>query len=119
MALIADLGTVEHLFAKGFMIAIPPLIHCNFTCRSDPLPSALPKQSRQVADCHSYYILFSPNPCIAFSYIEYQNRCMRTREENENPETVQFRGLFGDPAENRTRVTAVKGRCLDRLTTGP
>ena len=25
----------------------------------------------------------------------------------------------GDPAENRTRVTAVKGRCLDRLTTGP
>ena len=26
---------------------------------------------------------------------------------------------FGDPDENRTRVTAVKGRCLDRLTTGP
>ena len=28
-------------------------------------------------------------------------------------------GLFGDPDENRTRVTAVKGRCLNRLTTGP
>ena len=27
--------------------------------------------------------------------------------------------LFGDPDENRTRVTAVKGRCLSRLTTGP
>ena len=27
--------------------------------------------------------------------------------------------IFGDPDENRTRVTAVKGRCLDRLTTGP
>ena len=26
---------------------------------------------------------------------------------------------FGDPYENRTRVTAVKGRCLDRLTNGP
>ena len=26
---------------------------------------------------------------------------------------------FGDPDENRTRVTAVKGRCLSRLTTGP
>ena len=26
---------------------------------------------------------------------------------------------FGDPDENRTRITAVKGRCLDRLTTGP
>ena len=27
--------------------------------------------------------------------------------------------FLGDPDENRTRVTAVKGRCLDRLTTGP
>ena len=27
--------------------------------------------------------------------------------------------LLGDPDENRTRVTAVKGRCLNRLTTGP
>ena len=26
---------------------------------------------------------------------------------------------FGDPYENRTRVTAVKGRCLNRLTNGP
>ena len=26
---------------------------------------------------------------------------------------------FGDPDGNRTRVTAVKGRCLNRLTTGP
>ena len=25
----------------------------------------------------------------------------------------------GDPYENRTRVTAVKGRCLSRLTNGP
>ena len=27
--------------------------------------------------------------------------------------------LCGDPDGNRTRVTAVKGRCLSRLTTGP
>ena len=27
--------------------------------------------------------------------------------------------MDGDPEENRTPVTAVKGRCLDRLTTGP
>ena len=27
--------------------------------------------------------------------------------------------VCGDPDENRTRVTAVKGRCLSRLTTGP
>ena len=28
-------------------------------------------------------------------------------------------GFVGDPTGNRTRVTAVKGRCLDRLTIGP
>ena len=27
--------------------------------------------------------------------------------------------LFGDPYETRTRVTAVKGRCLNHLTNGP
>ena len=27
--------------------------------------------------------------------------------------------ILGDPDGNRTRVTAVKGRCLSRLTTGP
>ena len=27
--------------------------------------------------------------------------------------------LFGDPYENRTRDAAVKGRSLNRLTTGP
>ena len=28
-------------------------------------------------------------------------------------------GIRGDPYENRTRVSAVKGRCLNRLTNGP
>ena len=27
--------------------------------------------------------------------------------------------IFGDPYGNRTHVTAVKGRCLNRLTNGP
>ena len=39
-----------------------------------------------------------------------------TKEKNR---TENQYGLFGDPDENRTRVTAVKGRCLNRLTTGP
>ena len=30
-----------------------------------------------------------------------------------------FMRSFGDPYENRTRVTAVKGRCLNLLTNGP
>ena len=32
---------------------------------------------------------------------------------------LSYAPLTGDPAEDRTRVTAVKGRCLNRLTTGP
>ncbi len=33
--------------------------------------------------------------------------------------TVQSNFLSGDSIGNRTRVTAVKGRCLDRLTMEP
>ena len=29
------------------------------------------------------------------------------------------KAFFGDPCGTRTRVTAVKGRCLNRLTNGP
>ena len=41
--------------------------------------------------------------------------------KNQKKQQPDFVGLlfFGDPDENRTRVTAVKGRCLNRLTTGP
>ena len=35
-------------------------------------------------------------------------------------DTIQKDGVFfGDPYGNRTHVTAVKGRCLNRLTNGP
>ena len=37
------------------------------------------------------------------------------KQVQEIPEPV----LLGDPYENRTRVTAVKGPCLNRLTNGP
>ncbi len=39
------------------------------------------------------------------------------QQKNDPPHRVSHFG--GDPDENRTRVTAVKGRCLSRLTTGP
>ena len=32
---------------------------------------------------------------------------------------LSYAPVIGDPRENRTPVTAVKGRCLDRLTMGP
>ncbi len=32
---------------------------------------------------------------------------------------AELRAHIGDPNGNRTRVTAVKGRCLNRLTIGP
>ena len=43
-------------------------------------------------------------------------------QERDNAEKKQYETycLFsGDPYETRTRVTAVKGRCLNRLTKGP
>ncbi len=39
--------------------------------------------------------------------------------QRKNPNLYTDSDFFGDPDENRTRVTAVKGRCLSRLTTGP
>ena len=36
----------------------------------------------------------------------------KKRESDDSP-------LSGDPTGTRTRVTAVKGRCLNRLTMGP
>ena len=42
------------------------------------------------------------------------------RQEKNHLRIVSFSdGFSGDPTGNRTRVTAVKGRCLDRLTIGP
>ena len=34
-------------------------------------------------------------------------------------DTIRCPLFFGDPYGNRTHVTAVKGRCLNRLTNGP
>ena len=44
-----------------------------------------------------------------------------SKTAKEKPETQKCSDLFlfGDPYEIRTRVTAVKGRCLNRLTKGP
>ena len=39
--------------------------------------------------------------------------------ENKKRALNLISALDGDPCENRTRVTAVKGPCLNRLTNGP
>ena len=44
--------------------------------------------------------------------------CILATAQKNAPFTKSVKGV-GDPDENRTRVTAVKGRCLNRLTTGP
>ena len=41
------------------------------------------------------------------------------RQIGESEKAVLRQPFSGDPDGNRTRVTAVKGRCLNRLTTGP
>ena len=43
----------------------------------------------------------------------------RRQLKNLTQKAVKRQPFCGDPDENRTRVTAVKGRCLNRLTTGP
>ena len=43
----------------------------------------------------------------------------RRNRQKEKPPAFAGGFLFGDPYGNRTHVTAVKGRCLNRLTTGP
>ena len=50
--------------------------------------------------------MFESTGILAFCYKEKARSLIRDR-------------AFGDPDENRTRITAVKGRCLNRLTTGP
>ena len=52
-----------------------------------------------------------PGCCIAVCSIP-----CRISKKEDTPECVFF---FGDPYGNRTHVTAVKGRCLNRLTNGP
>ena len=39
--------------------------------------------------------------------------------QKTNATSTTWHLLFGDPYGNRTHVTAVKGRCLNRLTNGP
>ena len=45
--------------------------------------------------------------------------CYRSILLPKKTEFTKVNSAFYDPDENRTRVTAVKGRCLNRLTTGP
>ena len=44
---------------------------------------------------------------------------LRIDEILKQKKKTLFRVSCGDSDENRTRVTAVKGRCLNRLTTEP
>ena len=44
---------------------------------------------------------------------------VRLESKTEKKQYISYCLFSGDPYETRTRVTAVKGRCLDRLTKGP
>ena len=52
-----------------------------------------------------------------FAYARVAERFSITGAKKERHLFVSL--FFGDPWENRTPVTAVKGRCLSRLTNGP
>ncbi len=56
----------------------------------------------------------------ALSYLAITNPKKSLVKKMTNSDVSKFViFFFGDPDGNRTRVTAVKGRCLSRLTTGP
>ena len=57
--------------------------------------------------------------CFAFRLLRRTTFASRPNIMQNKKVTVKVTFYFGDPDENRTRVTAVKGRCLNRLTTGP
>ena len=56
--------------------------------------------------------------CQQISCIQMGSILMQLHKEKSLPQ--KWEGIFhGDPYGNRTHVTAVKGRCLNRLTNGP
>ena len=71
-----------------------------------------------LADCQNQRY-FIPLPCWRMELSGGRTRWVRfgmriTKRSHPNGWL-----LFGDPYGNRTHVTAVKGRCLNRLTNGP
>ena len=63
---------------------------------------------------------FIPLPCWRMELSGGRTRWVRSNVRGtKNPDIITMSGFFGDPYGNRTHVTAVKGRCLNRLTNGP
>ena len=57
---------------------------------------------------------------LAHGIVGRSNPMGSVRYTNHKKEAIRMDGFFfGDPYGNRTHVTAVKGRCLNRLTNGP
>ena len=54
---------------------------------------------------------------MSFIPLSEDNHYTTTRQRTSY--SLPYAVLKSDPDENRTRVSAVKGRCLSRLTTGP
>ena len=75
----------------------------------------------------AYGCIFPPSRCIASVHRAFGGNAnsLRLRASSFRRGNKTKKGCdaslfcFGDPYENRTRVTAVKGRCLSRLTNGP
>ena len=78
--------------------------------RLTPLPRLRHARGHQNAPPERFFALLMPCSILALKKQKVPEPLIRN----------DFRTfLSGDPDENRTRVTAVKGRCLNRLTTGP
>ena len=80
------------------------------------------------ADLQSAAFSHFATPPVCLGTIQFKKQC---RQQESNPRPTDYKSVAlpaelhrqknknGDPYGNRTRDTAVKGRCLNRLTNGP
>ena len=119
------MDSLRHTDNKKETIRMDGFVSCETLDQQQICTGILRRRCRLRATAH--FLLALPKAamqCIAAIW-RWQNACGRTRWVRSDiritkKETIRLDGFFfGDPYGNRTHVTAVKGRCLNRLTNGP
>ena len=82
------------------------MVYAQIPWENLPCLTRLPTRKRHVNVANS-----APQHCVCVAE--------RLRKVTKKGIHLMVYAFFGDPWENRTPVTAVKGRCLSRLTNGP
>lgn len=112
-------GPVRALFQ-----ALPPVtVRASWRCSRQVLCPACPSHGRTLkTSSQSFHFLHTAPTGLPYdpNLQEGDEDFMEIQKNKNRRSDLRSNGLLlGDPTGNRTRVTAVKGRCLDRLTMGP